>query len=125
MLRDRVGQGETALTPDGTLDGTFTVTLLAGSGNRTVTSITLNRSGGGVWDTVPNNSFWVAGAAGSLDTPLLNASNGTVNFALADGASFNVFASGDSRGLFTSGTNLTITVGFAGGATATKSVTIP
>jgi hypothetical protein len=37
QIRDRVGEGETALSADGAVDGTFTVTLSAGSGNRTVT----------------------------------------------------------------------------------------
>src|SRR5712691_2045199 len=37
MLRDRVGQCELCLNPDGKLDGIFTVSLNTGSGNRTVT----------------------------------------------------------------------------------------
>jgi len=124
-LRDRVGQGETALTADGSLDGTFTVTLQAGSGNRTVTSIDLRRSANsGIWDTVPGNSYWVAGAAASLDAPLLNASNGTVNFTVADGASFNVFAS-EFGNLFSSGSSFTISVRFADGTTATEGVIVP
>jgi hypothetical protein len=124
-LRDRVGQGETALTADGSLDGTFTVTIQAGSGNRTVTSIDLRRSANsGIWDTVPGNSYWVSGAAASLDAPLLNASNGTVNFTVADGASFNVFAS-EFGNLFSSGSSFTITVGSADGTTATEDVIVP
>src|SRR5947208_1394191 len=38
MLRDRVGQGNTALAPDGALDGALTVTLSA-PGGRTVTGL--------------------------------------------------------------------------------------
>jgi hypothetical protein len=125
-LRDRVGQGETALTGDGSLDGTFTVTLQAGSGNRTVTSLDLRRSGNiGVWDTIPNNNYWVTGAASSLNGPLLNAANGTVNFALADGGSFNIFASDTSNNLFAAGSGFTLTVVFADGTTATAAFTIP
>ena len=124
-LRDRVGKSETALTADGFLDGTFTVTLQAGSGNRTVTSLDLRRSANtGIWDTILNNTYWVSGAAISLDAPLLNASNGTVNFALADGGSFSIFAS-DTSNLFAAGSNFTLSVGFADGTTATASFTIP
>jgi hypothetical protein len=124
-LRDRVGQGETALTGDGSLDGTFTVTLQAGSGNRTVTSLDLRRSANsGIWDTTPNNGYWVSGAASSLDAPLLNASNGTVNFTLADGGSFNIFASDTSNNLFAVGSSFTLTVTFSDGTMASANTTI-
>ena len=75
------------------MDGTFTVTLSAGSGNRTVTRLDLARAGEGNWDTQPNNGFWVLGAASTLDAALFNAANGTVNFPLTAGSSFNIFAS--------------------------------
>ena len=65
-IRDRVGGGETALSADGRMDGTFTVTLSAGSGNRTVTRLDPARAGEGNWDTQPNNGFWVLGAASTL-----------------------------------------------------------
>ena len=126
MLRDRVGKSETALTADGSLDGTFSVTLQTGSGNRTVTSIDLRRSANsGIWDTIPNNSYWVTGAASSLDAPLFNAANGSVNFALADGASFNIFASDFNNNLFVSGSSFTVTLSFSDGTTATTSATVP
>ena len=44
MLRDRVGQGDTALGPDGAPDGTLTVTLSA-PGGRTVTALRLDSNG--------------------------------------------------------------------------------
>ena len=91
-IRDRVGGGETALSADGQMDGTFTVTLSAGSGNRTVTRLDLARAGEGNWDTQPNNGFWVLGAASTLDAALFNAANGTVNFPLTAGSNFNIFA---------------------------------
>ena len=93
QIRDRVGQGETALSADGSLDGTFTVTLSAGSGNRTVTRLDLARAGSGNWDTQLGNGFWVVGAASTLDAALFNAANGTVNFPLTAGSSFKLFAS--------------------------------
>jgi len=49
-LRDRVGRGDRLLSPDSSLDTTFTVNLLAGSGNRTVTKLDLRR-GGNIWNT--------------------------------------------------------------------------
>jgi hypothetical protein len=51
-LRDRVGRGDKSVSPDGSLDDTFTVSILPGSGNRTVTKLELRRSGGsGIWNT--------------------------------------------------------------------------
>jgi len=124
-LRDRVGQGEYALAGDGSMDGTFTVTLLPGNGSRTVTNIDLRRSAdSGIWDTIPGNGYWVAGAANSLDATLLNSANGTVNFSLGDGASFVVFAS-EFGNLFASGSNFTITLSFSDGTATSASVTVP
>src|SRR5439155_14998763 len=57
MLRDRVGQGNTALRPDGVVDGTFTVTL-TGTGGRTVTGLRLDRSAPGIWDTTIATGSW-------------------------------------------------------------------
>jgi hypothetical protein len=125
QVRDRVGQGETALSGDGAMDGTFTVTLGAGSGNRTVTQLNLTRSNqSGIWDTVPGNGFWVLGAASTLDGALLNAANGTVNFPLTAGSSFKIFASDFQSQLFVAGSSFTLTVNFADGSTATASATI-
>jgi hypothetical protein len=47
-LRDRVGQGNTALAPHSELDGTLTVTLSA-SGGRTVTALRLDSDAPGTW----------------------------------------------------------------------------
>jgi uncharacterized repeat protein (TIGR01451 family) len=129
-VRDRVGQGEAPsfIAPDGQLDGTFTVTLLPSSGNRTVTSINLSRTGPiGIWDTVPGDGFWVLGVAGGLDTALLNGSDGSVNFPLTAGASFKIFAADFingtfPNGLFIGGSNFMVTVNFSDGSTATANV---
>src|SRR5262249_27671457 len=92
LVRDSVGQCDSWVAADGLLDGTFTVTLGAASGNRTVTSLNLTRSGPiGIWDTTPNG-FWALGAASGLDTALFNAANATVNFPLTAGSSFKAFA---------------------------------
>jgi hypothetical protein len=68
--------------PDGALDGTLTATVTGPA--RTVKQLVLVATGvsGGRWDTLPANSYWVLAAAG-LDTPVLNAANGAVNFPVA------------------------------------------
>src|SRR5436309_3315047 len=47
-LRDRVGQGDTSLSPDGALDGTLTATVSA-RGGRTVTALRLDSDAPGTW----------------------------------------------------------------------------
>jgi len=123
LVRDRVRPDDTGLVPDGQMDGVFNVTLELGSGNRTINSLQLNRSGGGTWDTEVNG-IWALGAADGLDATLLNASDSTVNFQVLDGNSFKVFASDDANLYFRSGSTFTLTATFAGGGTATASVTI-
>src|SRR5207248_2104200 len=70
-VRDKVGGGDTALTPDGAVDGTITL-MLSATGGRTVTALQLQNGIGGVWDTSAPNSYWLLGVARSLDEPLLN-----------------------------------------------------
>src|SRR6266849_4830820 len=122
-LRDKVGQGNTAFSPDGALDGTFQVTVGAGSGARTVTKLELRRSAGGVWDTDGVTANWALGAAASLDGALLNGSNGAVSFAVADGSGFVLFAA-DSNS-FTAGSSFTLTANFVDGTTASATATVP
>jgi len=124
MLRDRVGQGNTALAPDGVLDGTLTVTLSA-PGGRTVTGLRLDSNAPGTWDTSNATMFWVLAVAPSLDGALLNAP-GTmaVSFPVADGGSFVVFASDYQGGEFLSGRTLTLTTTFSDGSTATAATTV-
>src|SRR5262249_57232645 len=49
-LRDRVGQGNTALAPDGSPDGTLTATLSA-AGGRTITALRRHSDDPGTRDT--------------------------------------------------------------------------
>src|SRR5437667_5247047 len=79
-----------AFTADSALDGSFRVTVGAGSGARTVTRLELRRASGGVWDTDPATANWALGAAASLDGALLNTGTGTVSFGVADGGEFFV-----------------------------------
>src|SRR5204863_225474 len=108
-LRDRVSQGNLALTPDGAMDGTLTATLSA-TGGRTVTRLTLQSTGPGTWDTDSSTGYWVLGAAQTVDTGLLNnPSTMAVNFFVNDGGSFVLFAS-DYNGIeFAPGATLTVT----------------
>jgi len=92
-LQDRVGQANTALAPDGALDGTLTATLSAAEG-RTVTGLRLDSNAVGTWDTDSATPYWVLAVATTLDGPVLNAPETmAVNFAVADGDSFVLFAS--------------------------------
>src|SRR6059036_969205 len=122
-LRDKVGQGNTAFSADSAFDGSFRVTVQAGSGARTVTRLEL-RSSGGVWDTDPATAHWALGAAGSLDGGLLNSGTGTVSFGVADGGMFFVFAA-DPSSVFTSGVSFTLTANFADGTSASATSILP
>ena len=124
-LRDKVGQGSAAFSADGALDGSFQVTVGAGSGARTVTRLELRRRSGGTWDTDSATAHWALGAAASLDGALLNAGNGTVSFAVADGAAFVLFASDFNPTPFGSGASFAMTANFADGTTASATVTLP
>jgi len=123
-VRDKVGGGNAAFGPDGGLDGSFQVTVGAGSGARTVTRLEL-RGGGGVWDTDTATAHWALGATLGLDSALLNGGNGAVSFGVTDGSVFYVFASDLSSAPFSSGAVFTITANFADGTTASATVTLP
>jgi len=123
-LRDRVGQGNTALAADGALDGTLTASLSA-SGGRTVTRLSLQSTGPGTWDTDGGSAYWALGVAATLDGVLLNnPATAAVSFAVADGGSFVLFAA-DYGGIeFVSGVTLTLTATFSDGTTATTATTV-
>jgi hypothetical protein len=124
-LRDRVGPGNTALGADGTLDGTLTATLSA-PGGRTVTGLRLDSSQPGTWDTDGATGYWVLGVASSLDGALLNAvGTMAVNFAVANGGSFVLFASDYQGTEFLSGNTLTLTATFSDGTSATAVIAAP
>jgi hypothetical protein len=124
QLRDKVGQADNSRLPDGQMDGTFTVTLNPGSGNRTVTALKLTNNAGGTWDTTSPNQFWTLGAALTLNGALLNASNDSVNFPVNDGNNFKIFGADYQSRMFLSGTVFTLVVNFLDGSTATAQVTL-
>jgi len=127
-LRDRVGQGDTALGADGALDGTFTVTV-SGLAGRTITALKLNNNDiVGRFDTVRNGD-WVLGVALGLDSAMLNEpTTMAVNFAVADAATFVIFAS-DAANFgwpqFVPGQHYTLTASFSDGSAATATTTVP
>jgi len=124
-LRDRVGPGSTGLGADGTPDGTLTATLSA-IGGRTVTRLQLQSSAPGTWDTDAETSAWVLGVARTIDEPLLNHPvTMTVNFAVPDGGSFQLFAADFADIEFRAGVTLSLTATFADGSRATAIVTAP
>ena len=124
-LRDRVGPGNFGLGADGALDGTFTVTLSA-AGGRTITRLELHSSAPGTWDTDASTAAWVLGVAATLDGALLNdAATAAVNFAVADGGSFQLFAADWADIEFVSVTTLTVTATLSDGSRISGRVTLP
>jgi hypothetical protein len=124
-VRDRVGQGNTALGPDGVLDGAFFLTLAPGAGPRTVTQVELRRTGPiGIWDTDPARPFWALGVTASLDGPLLNSPDGALSFVLPEAGAALLFAA-DFIDLFVPGSVFTLTVTFADGSTASVVAIVP
>ena len=124
-LRDKVGPAAAAFSPDGTLDGSFRVTVEPGSGARTVTRLELRHpANGGAWDTDAATPSWALGTAASLDGALLNAGNGTVNFAVADGSVFFLFAS-EFSAVFAPGASFSVTATLADGTSASATVSLP
>jgi subtilisin len=125
-LRDRVGKSNALTAADGQPDGTFKVTLAAGSGARTVTQLELwTLSGSGRWDTIPASSYWIVGAATGLDSSLHNTANGTVNFATGEEQSFYLFAPDVTPSLFGAGVQVRLRARFADGSTTTTDTTVP
>jgi hypothetical protein len=89
-----------------------------------VKRLVLTFPGGGQWDTIPSNGKWTLGAADTLDSAVRNAADGSVLFAVANGA-FSVFATDYVNSLFPAGRQLTLTVTFDDDAVAVASATIP
>jgi hypothetical protein len=123
-LRDRVRRSSARPLPDGLLDGTFTLKLAPVTGARHITRLRLTSSNG-VWDTDPTLAAkWVLGAAIDIDGPLLNASNGAVDFTLLDGGILFLFASDGPLNYFVPGTVFTLTI-FADGPPRSVTATVP
>src|SRR5207248_1452627 len=73
----------------------------------------------GAWDTEAVTSAWLLGVARTVEGPVLNdAITMAVNFVVADGESFVLFAADYGDIEFVPGTTLTVTATFVDGTTA-------
>jgi glucose/sorbosone dehydrogenase len=123
--RDRVGAGNTALSADGALDATLTLTV-SGVAGRAVTGLRLQSSAPGTWDTSSGTGYWVLGMARGPDDTLMNqAGTMAISVVPGEGDSFTLFASDAQNRYFGAGRTLTVTATFSGGATATARTTVP
>jgi len=111
-VRDRVGTGNSAVAPDGYMDGVFSYTLPAGYAVKTITSMRLTRAKGGVWDTDPSTLSWIMGVADSTDGQLRNNVDGSVS--VSGTTTLTVFVS-DNGGLFSSGDSFDLNLNFSNG----------
>ena len=128
-LRDRVSKNHAAagLIIDGDPDGTFTLTLPAGNAAKSMTNVDIVGPNGNHWDTVPNNSpvpLWVVGVAGSLDGPLLNNADGSVNFQTGSPGIFKLFIANPTPSVFVPGSTFTVRATLSDGSVAVGAVTI-
>jgi hypothetical protein len=125
QIRDRVGQGDGALGPDGAMDGVVAVTIFA-TGGRIITAIKMKPTPLDEWNTTVGDGKWLLGVALTRDGALINNPvTMAVGFTVADSATFYLFGSDASTPtFFVLGTTLTVTVTMSDGSTATQAVTI-
>ena len=95
-----------------------------------MTSLRLDSSDGGIWDTDGGTVYWTLGAASDVNAALYNQGNDGVNFTVTPGGSFVIFASDwfsgqpFPNGLFLPGKQFVLTLGFSDGSSTTVSTTI-
>ena len=104
-LRDKVGASPTAFSPDGALDGTFRVTVEAGSGPRTVTRLELRRNGGGHLGYRPGHVVLGSGGRGRPRQRAPEQRQRRRQLAVADGSPSMSSAPTCNPSLYTSGTS--------------------
>ncbi|HTC93759.1 MAG TPA: carboxypeptidase regulatory-like domain-containing protein [Terriglobales bacterium] len=120
-LVDRIGGGASGLSPDGQLDAVFTLSLSVGQGvTRQISYIDLagpvtrsTRFGGGTG---------VLGVAVDVGSPLLNGSDGNVNFPVSGSAALTLFAV--DGGFVQPGATYTVTAVFTDGSQFVATFTI-
>jgi len=106
---DRVGGGSNGLSPDGQPDAVFTMSVNVGQGvTRTISYITL--VGPQTRSTQSSN----LGVAADVGSPLLNGTNGQINFPITTGATVTLFAV--DNGLMQPGATYTATAVFTDGS---------
>lgn len=115
-LVDLVGGGSNGLSPDGVLDAVFTMSLNIGQGlTRTISYITL--VGPQTRSTQSSN----LGVAADVGGPLLNGTNGQINFPVTTGATLTLVAS--DNGFIQAGAIYTATAHFTDGSQFVASYT--
>jgi Bacterial Ig-like domain/Carboxypeptidase regulatory-like domain len=108
-LVDLVGGGSNGLSPDGQLDAVFTLSVNVGQGlTRTISYISL--VGPQTRSTQSSN----LGVAADVGGPLLNGTNGQINFPVTTGATVTLFAV--DSGLMQPGATYTATAAFTDGS---------
>ncbi|MEO8379455.1 MAG: carboxypeptidase regulatory-like domain-containing protein [Acidobacteriota bacterium] len=111
VLVDRVGGTSGAMTPDGTPDAVFTVSLAIGDGvTRTISYIDL--TGPGTRST--RASTIPLGVAQDPGSPLLNNATGQVNFPVTSGTTLTLFAA--DAGFIQEGSTYTVKAVFTDGS---------
>lgn len=106
---DRVGGGSNGLSPDGQMDAVFTMSLNIGQGlTRTISYITL------VGPQTRSTQSSSLGVAADVGSPLLNGTNGQINFPVTTGATVTLFAV--DNGLIQAGATYTATAVFTDGS---------
>jgi hypothetical protein len=108
-LVDLVGGGSNGLSPDGQLDSVFVLSLNVGQGvTRTISYISL--VGPQTRSTQSSN----LGLAADVGGPLLNGTNGQINFPVTTGATLTLLAT--NNGLIQAGATYTVTAAFTDGS---------
>ena len=108
-LVDLVGGGSNGLSPDGILDSVFTLSVNVGQGiTRTISYITL------VGPQTRSTQTSTLGVAADVGGPLLNGTNGQINFPVTTGATLTLVAS--DNGLIQAGATYTATAVFTDGS---------
>jgi hypothetical protein len=124
-FQDRVGTGNTALGPDGTLDGTLRMTVSRTAG-RTLTALRLQSSGTAAWDTRRATTSAILGVARTQTGALLNdASTMAISLVPGNGETFTLFAADPAGVHFLAGRTVIVTATFTGVLTLTGRTTVP
>ncbi len=120
-LVDRVGGGSNGLSPDGQLDAVFTASLSVGRGvTRQISYIDL--VGPSTRSTRLGVGSGALGVAVDIASPLLNGTDGTVNFPVTTGATLTLFAS--DNGFIQPGATYTVVASFTDGSQFVATFTI-
>jgi hypothetical protein len=114
-LTDRVGTAAAALTPDGSLDAVFTLSLNVGSGvTRTLSRIDI--SNGSTTHSAAAGAVPI-GVSSDITSPFLNRADGSISFSITSGTSLTLIT--PDKGFIQPGLTYTATAFFTDGSTFT------